>query len=255
MPETRVLYSPEAHDALARSRGNGRYDDAFGNYPQLVLDLARLFEHPRMLEVGGGRAPLFDQQTMDELGCEYTINDIDPGELARAPEGIRRMAGDIAAPDPVTPEQEKRYDLVFSQMVFEHVADPAQAYRNIARMLAPGGIAISFIPTYYAVPFVLNRLAPEQVTSRLLRLAQPNRHDEGQPKFPAYYRWCTSTEATLEKLRGSGFRSVQAVTFYGHGYYSKVGPVHAVQNRIARAAQNASLQPMSTYAYLICEGA
>ena len=250
-----MLHSPEAHEALARARGDGGFDAAFDNYPGLVLDLARLFTGPRMLEVGGGRDPLFDQPTMDELGCEYTINDIDPAELARAPEGIRRMPGDIAAPGLVTADRENHYDLVFSRMVFEHVADPAQAYRNIARMLAPGGIAISFIPTYYAVPFVLNRLAPERLTAGLLRLAQPNRHQEGQPKFPAYYRWCTSTEATLEKLRRCGFRSVQAVTFYGHGYYDKVRPARAVQNRVAGAARRASLHPLSTYAYLVCEGA
>ena len=250
-----TLDSPTVRDALALARGRGRYDDAFGNYQRLIHELAELFPNPRILEVGGGRSPLVDLATIERLGCEYTINDIDRNELDRAPAGVRRMVGDIAAPGLVTAENRNHYDLVFSQMVFEHVADPAQAYHNLASMLRPGGLLVNFIPTYYALPFLLNRAAPEWLTSRLLLLVQPNRHQEGQPKFPAYYRWCTSTDRTLAKIRQAGFAQVDVLPFYGHGYYNKISPLHHFQEWVAGLVDRRHFKLGTAYAYVIAEGA
>ena len=140
------------------------------------------------------------EEDVRALGATYTVNDIDPDELARAPEWVSRLEGDIA--DPSLLGGEDGFDVVFANMVFEHVSDPQEGYRNIVARLSPGGYLVNFVPTMYAPPFVLNKLLPEDLTSRLLLRIQPHRHVGDKPKFPAYYRWCTATSATEARLRG-----------------------------------------------------
>lgn len=49
------------------------------------------------------------------------------------------------------------FDVVESQNVAEHVRDPEAMHHNIHAMLKPGGVAIHFFPTLFAVPFIVNR--------------------------------------------------------------------------------------------------
>lgn len=46
----------------------------------------------------------------------------------------------------------KSFDLVVSQDVFEHVLDPAAAFKEVARTLKPGGLHVFTIPWYYWKP-------------------------------------------------------------------------------------------------------
>ena len=64
------------------------------------------------------------------------------------------------------------------------MADPENAYRNIAKLLRPGGVFVNLIPTLYAPPFVLNRLLPEQISARVLRWSMPHRNDSEVPRIP-----------------------------------------------------------------------
>lgn len=239
---------------IAETRGKGSFNDAWAGYRSLVLELARQVERPRLLEIGGGRRPLLTQAEVDELHCEYTVNDIDAGELALAPPWVERLHGDIA--DPALLDLAANggaYDLVFSEMVFEHVEHPEQGYRNIARLLAPGGILVNFVPTLYAAPFVLNRLLPDALTARVLKLAHPNNNSPETPKFRAYYRWCTTTSATKKKLDSVGFRQTAIAPFYGHGYYAKIPVLRGLSGRVSSLAARHDWRSMSTYAYIIGE--
>ncbi len=216
-----------------------------------MVTLAGLFDSPRMLEVGGGRSPMLAEEDVRALGATYTVNDIDPDELARAPEWVSRLEGDIA--DPSLLGGEDGFDVVFANMVFEHVADPQEGYRNIVARLSPGGYLVNFVPTMYAPPFVLNKLLPEDLTSRLLLRIQPHRHVGDKPKFPAYYRWCTATSATEARLRGAGFSECEAVPFYGHSYYKKVPGLRDASAMVSRAAHKRGLRPLASYAYLVAQ--
>src|SRR5579871_6882594 len=111
---------------------------AWANYRATILAFARQAAQrnarpPRLLEVGGGRDPLFRPEEARALGLDVTVNDIDADELARAQAGA--------------------YDLIFSQMVFEHVAGVEKAWRNVHTLLAEGGVGLAFVPTLYAPPF------------------------------------------------------------------------------------------------------
>lgn len=248
------LEAPELRALLDDVRTNGEWRTAWRSYRKVVIAAARQSEQPRLLEVGGGRDPLLSQADVEQLNCQYTVNDIDAGELARAPEWTQRLHGDIAAPDLLAEETGTQFDVIFSKMVFEHVAHPEAAYRNTARMLAPGGVFINFIPTWYAPPFLLNWAMPANLSAALLRRSFPNRNEDEVPKFPAFYRWCTATRQTQRRVQEAGFASCEVIPFYGHNYYKKVRPLQALSDRLASVSDRRGWRALSTYAYVICEG-
>ena len=249
-----LLTSSGVQELVSRVRGNGNFENAWGGYRELVLELARKSSAPRLLEVGGGRFPMLTQQEIESANIDYTVNDIDSQELAKAPEWVKQLHGDIADPKLLdAAEHAGSYDFIFSQMVFEHVEHPEEGYRNIARLLAPGGIVVNFVPTLYALPFVLNLLLPERLAAAILGFFFPNRNAHEIPKFPAYYRWTTSTTRTQKRLDSVGFRRTQIVPFYGHGYYDKLPGLRSFVSRVARSAARRDIRAVSTYAYILGE--
>ncbi|MHC1560622.1 class I SAM-dependent methyltransferase [Actinomycetospora sp. C-140] len=241
---------------IADLRANGHYKHAWSGYKEMILRAASSYDAPRMLEVGGGRSPSLTEDQVRRLGADYTVNDIDREELSLAPKWTSQLLGDIADPG-LTARSEalERYDLIFSHMVFEHVTSPASGYRNVARMLAPGGLLINFIPTLFALPFVVNRLLPERASHEILRRAFPKRDLRSAPKFPAYYRWCNTLEPTCRKIEAQGFKEVSIVPFYGHDYYRKFQPLQALEEKWWPIASRLQIRPASTFAYVIAEGA
>lgn len=128
--------------------------------------------------------------------------DVNPSELAKAPDDVCKVELDITAIAP-----SNRFDLVISIHLAEHVRDPKPMHRNVHTMLNPGGLAIHFFPTLYTAPFILNRVIPERVSERILLRLQPHRTRSGdRGKFPAYYRWCRGpTRRQVRRLTSMGF--------------------------------------------------
>jgi SAM-dependent methyltransferase len=229
---------------------------AWENFKPAILAYARAarmaYGRPaRLLEIGGGRAPLFEPQEARAEGLEITVNDIDAGELARAPAEFARAQFDVAG-DAARLGALERYDLVFSHMVLEHVAGAPRAFSNMHALLAPRGVMLAFVPTLYAPPFVINRLMPEAVSSRILRMFFPDRHDGHQPKFPARYEFCFGSQSRLEPLLTDiGFEAVLVLPFWTHGYFRHIPILREVDRAIQRAARARDWRHLSTYAYIV----
>src|SRR3981189_3604165 len=105
---------------------------AWRHYKDVLVDLLRIRDAKRIMEIGGGRFPLFNLAEIAPYDVEYIINDVSPSELARAPSEVGKVCFDIASAN--TSEVDvlaSTIDLTFSKMVFEHVSDSLQAYRNI----------------------------------------------------------------------------------------------------------------------------
>lgn len=202
----------------------------------------------RLLEVGGGRGPLLTPREGEKLGVALTVNDIDARELSLAPAGIATACFDIAGD--VDPSLFGKFDLIFSRMVFEHVKDAPRAWRNIHALLAPGGVALAFHPTLYSPPFLLNWLASEGVSSRLLRLLFPWRHDGDYPKFPARYELCFATPSHVAPfLQDAGFSEVLIAPFFGHGYLRAVPFVREGDSALHVLAERRDWRWLASYAY------
>ena len=248
-----LLASSEMQTLISKIHGDGCFRRILYDFPDFVLSLAGHLKQPRILEVGGGRSPMLSQDQVAALDARYTVNDISARELEQAPKWVSRLHGDIADAGLLQGAESGKYDLIFSRMVFEHVRDPKQAYANIASLLSVGGVAVNAIPTLYASPFLLNRMLPQGLSARLLKRFDPKRNPEEVPKFPAYYRWCTSTEATRRKLEKVGFQTAQLVPFYGHDYYSGFPVLRDLVIGARQLAASRDWRPLSTYALVIVE--
>ena len=172
----------------------------------------------RVVDIGGGANPAVSEEEVARRGLEYTLCDIDPAELEKAPPSFRKLALDFTAGI----DEGYEYDLAISKFVMEHVTDAEAFHRNIYRNLAPGGLALHIYPCLYALPFTLNWVIPERLSSAVLDAFAPrDRHQHD--KFPAYYDWCTGpTDKALARYESLGFEVEQCIGLFGHHYYNRI---------------------------------
>lgn len=228
-------------------------DWAWDNYDKIIPAISRHFGLKHMCEIGGGRDPLFRQDEARALGLEFTINDIDPGELALAPDGYKKACFDISGDLWTLPQQPGPYDLMVSRMVFEHVADVEKAWNNVHALLAPGGVALCFFPTLYAWPFVINHIIPETLSHKIVHALFPNRRDGGgDPKFPAVYDWCYGRESKLRPmLAKAGFSDIHVQPFWGQHYLARFPVLRNVDAALDRLLARLDWRLFTSYTYVI----
>jgi SAM-dependent methyltransferase len=227
---------------------------AFHEYPKVIKDVIKGTKASSALEVGGGRFPLLSQEEARDLNVAYTSNDISQRELDLAPDWVGCAKFDIQTPDEAEIEQfEGRYDVVFSNMVMEHVASYERAYRNMSRLLKPGGVAIAFNPTLFTFPFLVNRLMPDGLSSAILSSlfysSEIRKLSQGHPKFPAYYSGCVISGRVKNRIKALGFRRVHQLAFYGHGYYEKMPVLRDVHKVMSEVCAKADINILSAYSY------
>jgi len=224
---------------------------AWSNYKAVLRNLCSRLAAHRLIEIGGGRNPLFDPNEIKNLGVEMTVNDIAPCELARLPQDYQTACFDVAGDISAVEHLRGTFDFAFSRMVFEHVADGKRAWANLYELLAPGGTALTFIPTLYSVPFLLNWLLPDKLATAIVTQLCPNRGDRGEPVFPARYSWCVANEARLRPMLSRiGYREIVVQPFYGHQYYRYVPIVRDLHEWFTGTARRRDLRMFASYAYI-----
>jgi SAM-dependent methyltransferase len=238
--------------ALARLQPDWHSDWAWENYERAVLALAREFGLKRLLEIGGGRDPAFAEAARAN-GLTLIVNDIDAGELARLPAGFETACFDVSGDLGRRPELVESFDFVASRMVFEHIHDVEAAWRNVHRILRPGGIGLAFFPTLYAWPFVLNWLLPNDLAKGIVERFYPARASEGDnPVFPPVYDWCFGSQERMGRMLDPiGFSEAQVVPFWGHHYLDRVPVARQLDNAFNRLAARLDWRLFTTYAYVV----
>ena len=225
---------------------------AWGHYKDVLADLLRIRDAKRIMEIGGGRFPLFDPTEIEPFDVEYLINDVSPSELARAPSDVEKACFDIASTNTTEIDVlSETIDLTFSKMVFEHVSDTLQAYRNIYKMLSRNGICLNFHPVLFSLPFLINYLAPTAPAERLLQRFSPNRNCDKEPKFPARYDWCRVSEAFRDTLRSIGYRHVWQLPFWFHEYFVKFPGLRQCDWMLNKIAERSNWTVLASYCYTI----
>jgi SAM-dependent methyltransferase len=225
------------------------YDAWFG-FDDFLKDLILRRGLRRICEIGGGANPSLPIDFIRKHNLEYTVLDISEEELAKAPEGYLKLHHDIMDPDF---ERIGTFDLAFSRMVAEHVANGAIFHRNVRRLLRDGGVAFHYFPTLFTLPYVLNYLIPERLSDALLHRVQGEREKEGNHgKFPALYQWCLGpVPHQLRRLEKVGYSIDEYIGFYGHSYYIKIKPVHALHVKISDFLIKHPIPWITTYAYVV----
>lgn len=251
-------------DAAAAGRGSlesffaGLHPDwhsnwAWDHYEATILALMHQFRLKRLCEIGGGRDPLFTAQEARRYGLDLVVNDIDAGELALTPGGLRTarfdIAGDLSEPDVAR----GGYDMMVSRMVFEHVRDVERAWANIHALLAPGGVGLAFMPTLWAPVFALNHVLPKQASRAIVQALFPGRREGGSdPIFPAFYDWCRGSRVKLEPmLQRAGFRDIHIQPFWGHGYFDRMPGLRSLDATFNRLAAKTDWRFVTTYVYVV----
>lgn len=199
-----------------------------------------------ILELGAGRYPSFRLAEMPSTIHSYTVNDISADELALLPEGYEKACFDVSGD---AANFRDNYDVVFSRFLAEHVPDGEAMHRNVHQVLRPGGVAFHLIPTLYAMPFIINKYLPENLTTQILKIFSPRRTIS--PKFPAYYSACYGNPERMRRmLTDIGFQKVEVRNFYGHFYYEKIPVLNMLHRRFSALAARRNWTLLSSYAYI-----
>jgi len=189
--------------------------------PGFLSSLIERESSASVLEIGSGASPTLPVHEVRRRSIRYTTNDIAPAELAKAGQEYDTLLLDMAAARrgelPLN-----SFDLVFSRMVNEHIADGERYYRNIFDVLRPGGVTAHCFSTLYALPFVANRLLPERLARSALDIVSPREDPYLQDKFPAHYSWSRGpSRRMIERLRRVGYDIVEYRGYFGHPYYNR----------------------------------
>lgn len=205
----------------------------------------------RVCDIGGGAKPVVTLDAVERLGLTYTVLDISPDELSKAPSGYNKIRSDACQPSLDIGE---RFELVLSRMLLEHLADPVTFHENVRRMLVPGGRAVHFFPTLWEPTFVVNRLLPERLGERILLRLRPDRTRDGQAaKFRAYYRWCRGpTARQFNRFKDAGYIVEQYCGFFGaETYLKRIPSLQRTEARVAEAMLRRPKPSLTSYAYVV----
>jgi SAM-dependent methyltransferase len=194
-------------------------NNEWSEYAAFVQNLVQEHSARKICDVGGGANPVLPLQFITENQLDCTILDISSAELDKAPCGYKKLVQDIEA-ERCGPTD--LFDLVITKMMAEHLRNGRLFHKNIFSMLKPGGVAVHYFPTLYALPFLVNKWVPERLSSFLLDIFLP-RDRYQRAKFPAYYSWCYGpTPGMLKMLTEIGYEIVQYNGFFGNIYYTRV---------------------------------
>lgn len=225
---------------------------AWDNYRTTIEAITREFDFKRLIEIGGGRDPLLTFSEVRALGVDYTINDISSVELRNAPGVYNKACFDISGDLDAAHVEPESHDFAFSRMVFEHVKDVSRAWENLHTILAPGGVALAFVPTLYALPYVANLMIPEWLSQKIVSRLYPHRTADEDPKFPAYYDWCfASDKKVAPMLNAAGFSETLILPFFGHEYFASIPVLREADEAVTRLAIRYDWRALAPYAFIL----
>jgi SAM-dependent methyltransferase len=219
-------------------------------YPDSVVELARRHGVSDVAELGGGANPQVADADKWGFVNHRVVIDISANELAKAGGDVETRVADLC--QPITTDHSS-YDLVFSTLLCEHLADPRTFHQNCFNLLRPGGLSIHFFPTLFAFPFVVNKLIPERAAHALLSKIHRERIEHGKhDKFPAHYRWTTGpTQRAVKRFESVGFEVMEFHASFGHHYYSILPPLNAIESAKSRFLMRHPAPALTSYATVV----
>jgi SAM-dependent methyltransferase len=108
----------------------------------------------------------------------------------------------ILSPDGSIPLEDNSVDLVVADWVCEHLPDPLKSFREIFRVLKPGGWVGFRTPNKWHYSMIASRLIPDRHHAKVLASAQKGRQE--RDVFPKHYLMNTPA-ACRSVLRSAGF--------------------------------------------------
>lgn len=141
----------------------------------------------RILDYGAGegtafrdpeRAVLYDLRPLGEVwAC-----DVDP-IVSQHPGAHHHV---LIEENQSLPFEDGQFDLIVSDVVFEHIRQPDRVTPELMRVLRPGGVICARTPNSFGYPALATRMIPNRLHSAALRVIQPERRSEDV--FPTVFR-------------------------------------------------------------------
>jgi SAM-dependent methyltransferase len=147
-----------------------------------------------LLDAGCGRGvPVLQKY----LGRASRLVGVELVEFNDVPAGIETFNADLSR----VPLPDHSVDIVMSRSVFEHLTDPLAVYREMFRLLRPGGKLIFLTANLWDYATLIARLVPNRLHGRIVAAVEGRAEED---VFPTAYK--TNSSADIRRLaRASGF--------------------------------------------------
>ena len=139
------------------------------------------------MDMGAGAGSFWKQspeirplRDLRDLGTVWAV-DIDP-VVETHPCSDHKIVLD----GPGLPFDDGTFDLIVSDVTFEHIEQPDVFSAELLRILRPGGVICARTPNKWGYPAMAARIIPQRLHAAVLRRVQPWR--EEHDVFPAFYR-------------------------------------------------------------------
>lgn len=139
------------------------------------------------------------------------------------------------------------FDLVTCNMVVEHLPDPANTFRELGRVLRPGGVLLVHTPNVwnYAVSMarVIKAVVPRKLVLKLINWSEERKTED---IFPTFYR-ANSRTAIRRQLGHIGFDCERCEMLVGpQPILRSLAPVALCELLLMRATMLRPLTPFAT---------
>lgn len=165
------------------------------------------------------RSLLRPEHTLLDAGCGWTapilskfrgkaqrLIGVDLVDFTVHPEGIELIKGDLSN----TNLPDASVDIIMARSVMEHVADPAAVYREMLRVLKPGGHFVFVTANLWDYSALIARVIPNRFHPWIVaRTEGRQEHDV----FPIQYKTNTRS-AVFKYAEGAGFK-VESFKYLG----------------------------------------
>jgi SAM-dependent methyltransferase len=119
------------------------------------------------------------------------------------------------------PFSDKKFDVIVSMSVLEHLADPKLVFRELSRILKPNGIVILQTPNKYDYVSLIARYTPFWFHRWALSLLMGRKEED---TFPTFFRANTLSEMG-SLLRDSGFTALSISLINQYPAYLMFSPI------------------------------
>jgi len=183
-------------------------------YERIILSYIK--KKDVVVDVGCGRAAQVLKKIIGE--CKVAIGmDIGDFEGVDGRSGINFMRSDVIN----IGLKNNSVDLIISRSMFEHIKDPDKVYRELYRVLKPGGYVIFLTPNLYDYASLIAKTIPNRFHPKIVRITEGR--SEGDT-FPTYFR--SNTQRVIKNLsQNAGFKIISIALLGQYPSYLMFNPV------------------------------